>query len=140
VRGDALPLPRGYLVKGGIGWKITKHSLMWGFNMWGRWMVSRIPYDEFPEYFHESKEPGDSIIIELPTYSGKVIRYNLTRLTEEELNQFEKLMKLAIDQARPITQLRDEYVKNLQLEDEEDLPDRRYRPVPGIFTHDGPVK
>ena len=62
---------------------------------------------------------------------------NLSRMTKDELETFEEILKLAIDLARPLSNHLDAYALAHEEELREDFESRLYRPLPTVVYGKG---
>ena len=80
------------------------------------------------------KSPDVKLIHPFPR--GRGVTFNLTALTEQELDAFESLVRTAIDWARPIVRERDKDAEQAFANGDDSMP-RVYRQVPQLVFRKG---
>lgn len=116
-----------------LGGEIAPERIAWANVFAGTFAVSQYSEEEegLPEGITEA-DLGESVSLTLASYfERRSVRFILTHFTEEELNVFERITKLAIDKARPTVVKRDQIAREAMARGD-DSHQRVYRSVPQL--------
>jgi hypothetical protein len=116
--------------------KMSKFRVAVLRTLHGSFSVYSYPWESEDEEI--SKERGRNIFLYLPGFRGRQVRYNLSGLTQQELEVTRAMFNLAFDLAEPVVKHRDK-VANDALAAGDDSYARVYRALPVYAVRPGPL-